>query len=49
MPDIFVPNDTTGITTYYRAVANLGLLQQYVYTYVDINRDQLKTSRPSSS
>lgn len=42
VPDIFVPNDTTGITTYYRAVANLGLLQQYVYTYIDINRDQLK-------
>lgn len=42
VPDIFVPNDTTGITIYYRAVANLGLLQQYVYTYVDINRDQLK-------
>ena len=42
VPDIFVPNDTTGITTYYRAVANLGLLQQYVYTYVEINRDQLK-------
>lgn len=42
VPDIFVPNDTTGITTYYCAVANLGLLQQYVYTYVDINRDQLK-------
>ena len=42
VPDIFVPNDTTDITTYYRAVANLGLLQQYVYTYVDINRDQLK-------
>lgn len=42
VPDIFVPNDTTGITSYYRAVANLGLLQQYVYTYVDINRDQLK-------
>lgn len=42
VPDIFAPNDTTGVTTYYRAVANLGLLQQYVYTYVDINRDQLK-------
>lgn len=42
VPDIFVPNDTSGVTTYYRAVANLGLLQQYVYTYVDINRDQLK-------
>lgn len=45
VPDIFVPNDTTGITTYYRAVANLGLLQQYVYTYVDINRDQLKNAK----
>lgn len=45
VPDIFVPNDTTGITTYYRAVANLGLLQQYVYTYVDINRDQLKNGK----
>ena len=42
VPDIFVPDDTTGVTTYYRAVANLGLLHQYVYTYVDINRDQLK-------
>ena len=42
VPDIFVPNDTTGITTYYRAVANLRLLQHYHYTYVDINRDQLK-------
>lgn len=42
VPDIFVPNDTTGITTYYRAVANLGLLQQYTYAYVDLNRDQLK-------
>ena len=43
VPDIFVPNDTAGITTYYRAVANLGLLQQYVYAYVDINRAQLKS------
>lgn len=42
VPDLFVPDDTTGVTTYYRAVANLGLLHQYVYTYVDINRDQLK-------
>lgn len=42
VPDIFVPEDTTGITTYYRAVANLGLLQQFIYTYVDLNREQLK-------
>lgn len=42
VPDIFVPNDTTGITSYYMAVANLGLLQTFVHTYVDINRDQLQ-------
>ena len=41
IPDIFVPNDSTGVTIYYRAVANLGLIQKFAYTYVDINRDQL--------
>lgn len=48
VPDIFVPEDTTGITTYYRAVANLGLLQQFVYTYVDLNRAQLKSVKTVS-
>lgn len=43
VPDIFVPNDTTGITTYYMAVANLGLIQKFVYTYVDLNRDYLQS------
>ena len=41
MPDIFVPNDTTGITGYYVNVYNAGLLQRFAYEYADLNRDQL--------
>ena len=41
MPDIFVPNDTTGISTYYINVANAGLLQKFAFTYSDINRKAL--------
>ena len=40
MPDIFVPTDTSGITSYYISVSNAGLLQKYSYEYVDINRDE---------
>ena len=39
MPDIFVPEDTTGITSYYVQVANKGLLQKYSYTVADRYRD----------
>lgn len=42
-PDIFVPFDTTGITTYYLSVANAGLIQKFAFEYCDLNRDQLKT------
>lgn len=42
VPDIFVANDTTGITSYYLAVANLGLIHKFVHSYVDINRNALK-------
>ena len=41
-PDIFVPNDTTGITKYYINVFNQGLLQKYSLEYVDNNRTQLE-------
>ena len=41
VPDIFVPNDTAGISSYYVSVANKGLIQKFVYTYVDINRQYL--------
>lgn len=38
MPDIFVPNDTTGVTNYYINVANAGMFQKYAMQYVDNNR-----------
>ena len=41
-PDIFVPNDTTGITKYYINVFNQGLLQKFALEYVDNNRRQLE-------
>lgn len=42
MPDIFVPNDTSGITSYYLNVANAGLLQKFAFDYVDANREKLE-------
>lgn len=41
MPDIFVPRDTTGISSYYIEVANAGLLQKFAFSYVDVNRKVL--------
>ncbi len=42
MPDIFIPSDTTGITSYYINVSNAGLIQQFAYKYSEINRAALK-------
>lgn len=44
MPDIFVPNDTSGITSYYINVANAGLLQKFAFDYVDANRDKFENA-----
>ena len=41
IPDIFVPNDTVGISSYYIAVANMGLLHKFSFKYTDLNRDKL--------
>lgn len=41
VPDIFVPRDTTGISSYYIEVANAGLIQQFAFKYVDVNRKAL--------
>lgn len=43
VPDIFVPNDTIGITPYYINIANAGLLQKFAFRYSDINRETLKS------
>lgn len=42
MPDIFVPQDTTGMTSYYRMAATRGLIVRYTLDYTDKNRNKLK-------
>ena len=41
MPDIFVPHDTTGYTSYYAAVAKMGLFTRFPFEYTDKNRQTL--------
>ena len=40
-PDIFIPEDTLGMTSYYKAAAMTGLILQFAYTYTDNNRLKL--------
>ena len=41
-PDIFVPEDTLGMTSYYKEAAMSGFIMQYAYEYTDYNRQKLK-------
>lgn len=43
MPDVFVPQDTTGVTSYLIEVSNKGLIQQFSFSYSDANRSKLST------
>lgn len=49
VPDIFVPNDTSGVTNYYIDVANKGLLMKFAYEYCDLNRQDLSKAKSVSS
>ena len=42
MPDIFVPQDTTGMTSYFRMADNRGLTIRYSFYYTDTNRSKLQ-------
>ncbi len=42
MPDIFVPIDTTDYTDYYGDLIRKGIINQFVLTYLDENRDALE-------
>lgn len=42
IPDIFVPNDTSGTNSYYVDVARRGLIQKFANEYVSLNRPQLQ-------
>ncbi|MBQ9585573.1 MAG: S41 family peptidase [Muribaculaceae bacterium] len=41
IPDIFVPRDTTGYSSYFAAVYGAGILQEYALKYVTENRSSL--------
>lgn len=41
MPDLFVPEDTTGYTSYYISVMNNGLIQKFAYSVADKYRNML--------
>lgn len=40
-PDVFVPEDTSAVTSYYKQAAMSGLILQYAYKYTDENRPRL--------
>jgi carboxyl-terminal processing protease len=41
MPDVFIPIDTIGYTTYYAEVRNRGLMYGFAFEYADQNRTKL--------
>ena len=43
MPDIFVPLDTTELTSYYLNLENKGVFYQFAFEYSDANRNKLKS------
>jgi carboxyl-terminal processing protease len=42
MPDIFVPRDTSGVTSYYMNLENHNIFYRYAFKYVDQRREMLK-------
>lgn len=45
MPDIFVPNDTSGITSWYLQASNAGLLNRFAFEFTDLNRQALRSTK----
>lgn len=45
MPDIFIPEDTTLYTSYFREAVFTGLTIQYAFLFTDEHRDQLNRFR----
>ena len=48
MPDIFIPEDTTSVTSYYREALFTGLLRQFAFAYTDQNREKLNSFKTAS-
>lgn len=41
MPDIFVPRDTIGMTSYFNKINSNGTIYEFAFAYADKNREQL--------
>lgn len=47
MPDVFIPLDTTFISDYYTDIRRKGLVNQFIMSYLETHRSELKTSYPT--
>ena len=47
-PDIFVPEDTLGMTSYYKEASMSGLILQFAFNYTDENRNKMKDFKSAS-
>jgi len=48
-PDIFVPEDTIGMTSYYKEASMTGLILQFAFNYTDENRGKLREFKDARS
>ena len=48
-PDIFIAEDTLGVTSYYKEASISGLILQFAFTYTDNNRQKLNNYKDMSS
>ena len=47
-PDIFVPEDTLGVTSYYKEASMSGMILQFAFNYTDENRGKMRDFKSAS-
>ena len=47
-PDIFVPEDTLGMTSYYKEASMSGMILQFAFNYTDENRGKMRDFKSAS-
>ena len=45
MPDLFVPRDTSGYTSYYQTIANKGIIHRFAFQYSNRNKEILNKTK----
>lgn len=49
MPDIFIPVDTAGYSSYVSKIISKGIINRFAFNYVDARREKLKSSYKNAS